>query len=190
MANEEIFNDVLDEGEKVVAVLTPNHKKFWAFFNWMYFWCAPAWFLPALALITAMVCTDEGVKNPALSAGLTVGVSVGALVLAYLIAFMFAKITLRKRFYGYSNKRILIRCGIIGVDYKVLDYKLLGATTATVGILDKIMGGKTGYLRFGSASSPIVNAGGVVGGGFVFSHVDKPYELLKEIKAIMNKIEK
>jgi hypothetical protein len=193
MANEEIFNDVLDEGEKVAAVLTPNRKKYWAFFNWVYFWCLPSWFVPAIALMTALIFADKEVKNAGLSAGILIAAAIGIMVLAYLIAFWLAKVTLKKRFYGYSNKRILIRCGIIGVDYKVLDYKLLGATTATVGLLDKIMGSKTGYLRFGSASSPIITAsfgGQSLGGGFVFSHVDNPYELLREIKKTINQVEK
>ena len=62
-----------------------------------------------------------------------------------------------------------------------------------VGVLDRMLGGKTGYITFGSASSPIL--GGAMSGqiglgaGFVFAHIDMPYELLREIKKVMNSAE-
>jgi len=190
MENNEVFNDILDDGEKVVAVIKPNKKKFWAFFNWMYFWIVTSWLVPTI-IIMDVAFWFESYRG--LLIGLTTGIGFACLIIPYIISILLAKASYVKRFYGYSNKRILIRCGIIGVNYKVLDYKLLGATTADVGVLDRIMGGKTGWLRFGSASAPIVNSLGANGfglGGFTFSHIDKPYELLKEIKRVIIASEK
>jgi hypothetical protein len=186
-----IFNDILDDGEKIVAVMRPNRRKFWAFFNWIYFWATASWIIPTAAMLVLIWCfadEPEITANLALANWLTIGISAACLILPYAIAVPFGMTTLAKRYYAYSNKRILIRCGIIGVDYKVLDYKLLGATTVTVGVLDRMMGGKTGYIRFGSASSPIITSlsSGMLSGGFTFAHVDSPYALLKEIKRIID----
>jgi hypothetical protein len=190
MEDNKIFDDILDDGEKIVAVVRPNKKKFWAFFNWLFFWVWSSWLIPTIAIMAVAFWFDKDIKpHRVLAVNLTVWIGVASIILPYIVCVFLCKTTLKKRYYAYSNKRILIRCGIIGVNYKVLDYKLLGATTADVGVLDKIMGAKTGWLRFGSASAPIVNALGSSGlglGGFTFSHIDKPYELLREIKRTIN----
>lgn len=189
MENKEIFNDVLDEGEVVLNVLRPNKKKYWAFFNWMYFWAMGSWLL-IIAFVTPAIAIDMDAKGLEILWISLVLIALLALFYfaGYFVSRVFASLAFKKRHYAYTNKRIIIRCGIIGVDYRVLDYKLLGATTVTVGVLDRMMGGKTGYIRFGSASSPIVGTygNGMGFGGFTFSHVDMPYDLLKEIKKIMN----
>jgi len=194
MDNKEIFNDILDDGEKIIAVIRPNEKKFWAYFNWMYFWAVASWLFPTIFLMDIAFWFDKDMeKSRVIAVAFTTGIGIACLIIPYIISFILAKTTLNKRYYAYSNKRILIRCGVIGVNYKVLDYKLLGATTADVGVLDRMLGGKTGWLRFGSASAPIVNSFGNPGlglGGFTFSHINNPYELLREIKRTINKEEK
>jgi membrane protein YdbS with pleckstrin-like domain len=192
MENKEIFNDVLDEGEQIIAVMKPNKRKYWAFFNWMVFWAVGSWLPIVMIVVPFGVIFGEGVRGMS-AFWIIFGVElicVFSWVITYIISRIFANLAYDKRFYAYSNKRILIRCGIIGVDYRVLDYKLLGATTVCVGVLDRMQGGKTGYLRFGSASSPILGGGAAMSGfgssGYIFAHVDKPYDLLREIKKIMN----
>jgi hypothetical protein len=190
----EIFNDILDDGERVIAVVRPNKKKYWAFFHWMYFFAMTSWLVPTVAVVCLAFWLDpEEEVNRAIACWVTLGIGIASWVIPYIISAILAQAAFKKRYYGYSNRRILIRCGIIGVDYKVLDYKLLGATTATVGVLDRMMGGKTGWLRFGSASSPITSiagTGGLAFGAFTFAHVDSPYNLLKDIKKVINAAEK
>lgn len=74
-------------------------------------------------------------------------------------------------YYAYTNKRLIVRSGIIGVDFKTLDYPFITATSVDVGFLDKIQKSTTGTISFKSPSSSIR-----------FQYVVQPYDLLKEIK--------
>lgn len=79
-------------------------------------------------------------------------------------------------YYAYTNKRLIVRSGMIGVDYQSLEYKDLTSTATTVNFLDKWC--KTGSLEFISPSThdkPIK-----------FNFIHNPYEVMKEIKEYIN----
>ena len=57
--------------------------------------------------------------------------------------------------YGISGSRLLIKDGVIGVDYRTPELKNIGATDVNVGLVDKIIGKNTGTLSFGSNASPM-----------------------------------
>jgi membrane protein YdbS with pleckstrin-like domain len=186
---KEMFNDIVDENEKIIEVLKPNTQKFW----WnvgviLSFGILLMVFIVAIPLFAAY-CSDEITMW---GFWLTIIITGTISLFAILITILFASQAFRKRFYAYSDKRILIRSGVIGVDFKVLEYKLLGAMTVNVNVIDKILGGKTGTIRFGSASSPIMryHNGAAAMNAFTFSHVEKPYQLLRDIKKAINKEEK
>jgi len=112
-----------------------------------------------------------------------------ALILSWPIIYPFYRAWYKKRAYAVTNKRIIVRGGIIGVDFKFLEYKSINATTVNVGITDKVSKTNTGTITFGSPASPIgmVNANGIVSNPFVFMHIENPYEEHKFIKQIINK---
>ena len=178
-----MFDDVIDENEELIAVLKPNARKFW--------WFTGVWLFMGIIFFNAMiifpVCASywSGEITEIWSVWLTVIIMGAVSLFAILLTILLASQAFQKRYYAYSNKRILIRSGVIGVDFSVLEYKLLGAMTVNVNVIDKILGGKTGTIRFGSASSPIMGFGGGKASGmnaFTFSHIEKPYQLLREIK--------
>ena len=107
-----------------------------------------------------------------------------------LIAFIMLLTALHYKnvYYAYSNKRIIIRSGIFGVDYKSLDMSMIGATDVYVSLLDKIMKKNTGSLTFGSAASPV--GGSNNASGYRFNHVTAPYETCKEIKSYIDSYKK
>ena len=88
-----------------------------------------------------------------------------------------------KTVYAVTNKRVLIRTGYIGVDYKSLDYSMVGAFTVNVNWIDKLLRKNTGSLSFGSMASPMTN--GTVA-KFNFTYIDNPYEIYKEIKELID----
>ena len=93
---------------------------------------------------------------------------------------MFTAIYYKNLYYAYSNKRIIIRSGIFGVDYRSLDMGMIGAVNVYVSLYDKIIHKNTGSISFGSTASPMVSAKG--GSSYNFSHIVMPYETCKEIK--------
>ena len=92
----------------------------------------------------------------------------------------------KKTFYAYTNKRVIMRTGVIGVDYKSLDIKMIGAIDVYVSFFDKLVHKDTGSLRSGSMSSPINGQASA----FIFSHIEKPYENYKKIKEFIEEQKK
>ena len=86
-------------------------------------------------------------------------------------------------YYAYTNKRVIIRKGIFGVDYKSLDMSMIGAVDVSVTLLDKIVHKNTGTIAFGSMANPMGNQNGFM---FKFAHVYNPYETYKEIKTVID----
>ena len=88
-----------------------------------------------------------------------------------------------KTLFAVTNKRILIRTGYIGVDYKGLDYDTIGALTVNVNWLDKLLKKDTGTLSFGSMASPMINTANYK---FSFLYIKNPYEVYREVKSIID----
>ena len=144
---EHLFNDILDKDEQIVKVIKPSKSRYLK---------APIMpfaipiFWPHLILF--MVLT------------------LFTLPFFYLHGY-------KNLYYAYTNKRLLIRKGIIGVDYKTLDYKHITASSVNVGFLDKGRHITTGTLTFQSPTTSIK-----------FNYVENPYDLLREIKEYMNTV--
>lgn len=176
---EGIFDLVLEKDEKVIETFKPNKFKtyFKAIFNF-------TWILIlALAPLAIGLFVPEEGMDPAKPIWSLV--PIGAFVLGEILFVLFLNMYYKKTFYAYTNKRVLIRTGIVGVDYKSLDLKSVGAMDVYVSLLDKMLGKNTGTLRFGSMSSPM-NSGV---SSYQFAHIQNPYEIYKKIKEFKGSIE-
>lgn len=184
---EEVFSQILDDNEKVLKIIKPN--KFALYFKNML-----ACFLLGLftlgfvcfGFIMSLFEETDGVtpitneRDITASVLICIGILAGILLVALLLTWLFAHIYYKNVYYAYTNKRILIRKGIFGVDYKSLDIKMIGASTVTVSLIDKIIRKNTGTINFGSMASPINGTTSV--NNFILSNVVDPYGLYKEIK--------
>lgn len=180
---KEVFNDILDKNEEILNVYKPNKLKL--FLSVLAGWLlSTIWiFVPiffAFAFGEAGADLSQGTLN-------IVIISIaGAYILFFIIAMLFTKIYYNNLYFAYSNKRIIIRKGIIGVDYKSLDMAMIGAVNVNVSVLDKILKQNTGSITFGSMASPVAttNAGGY--GLYRFSNIQMPYEKYREVKTIID----
>ena len=84
-----------------------------------------------------------------------------------------------------TNNRLIIRSGFIGVDYKSIELKYVGLVNVRVDFLDKICGGNTGTITFGSPAIPM-NGQNNSNGAFCFKCVDNPYEVYKIVKGYVS----
>ena len=98
---------------------------------------------------------------------------------------LLTKLSYNKRFYAYTNKRIIIQNGFIGIDFKSLDLKFIGATEVKVDFLDKLLKRNTGTIKFGSHATP-TNVQGVQ--AFQLVGILDPYNVYKEIKKHMDEV--
>ena len=174
--DKDLFNVILDDDEQVVQVLRPHRGRAW-------FSTIVGLILWSLMLIPFGVCIiifyTPG--SPDLEDTLVVGI--GALVVWALSSLLFAICTALwccKTVYAWTNKRVLIRTGYIGVDYKSLDLNMVGALSVNVNIVDKIMRKNTGTIAFGSMASPMTTQNVA---RFNFSFVHDPYRVYKDVKA-------
>jgi hypothetical protein len=106
------------------------------------------------------------------------------LIIGFPIIYPCYRLYLSKRAYAVTNRRILVRGGIIGIDYKAIGLDSINASTVYVNINDKIARRNTGTLEFGSPSTPIGmrNPQGGRANPFRFVHICNPYEEHKQIQ--------
>ena len=191
MTAEEAFALILDTDEKIVESFKPHKFRFvglgiiWdvirglliALFGGIFF----------LISFFAGEWTDsetgEVVPNGNLIARI-IGISIiGIALLTIAISIVWRLVRYKKIWFCFTNKRIIIRTGFIGVDFQTLDFDMIGAMNVRVDLFDKIVHPNTGTLMFASASSPMTT-NGLPGGksGYMFVNIEQPYEVYKRIK--------
>lgn len=179
---ENLFEHILDDDEKIVKIFKPNKLKLY-FSN---IFCFSIFLLFFLATsILGILIPEEGYDpvNP-----IYVLIPIGIFVFIILLVALFTALYYKNVYYVYTNKRIVIRSGIFGVDYKSLDMAMIGAVDVYVSLIDKILKRNTGSLCFGSMASPMVSGKG--GAAYKFNHIVMPYETCKEIKVAIDSYKK
>ncbi|MCL2444558.1 hypothetical protein FWD07_00355 [Candidatus Saccharibacteria bacterium] len=179
------FDDILERDEKIIQTWKPDKVRFW-------FWHVVGYVVDMAILIFVMIGFvkwdwEWSIFRIDIAAWMIAVVAIVVLI----IEIVLRSLKYKNRLYGYSNKRILVRSGMIGIDYKTLDYKHLTATVVNVGVTDKLLRRNTGALRFGSPSSPI---GGSTSSDetnpYNFRHIVAPYDVMREIKEYIDDQEK
>lgn len=95
-------------------------------------------------------------------------------IIGYIVRF-------KRTIYVVTNKRLIIRSGFIGVDYKSIELKYIGLVNVRVDFLDKLCG-NTGTITFASPAIPLTTNQNNVNGAFAFRCVENPYEVYKKVK--------
>ena len=171
-----LFGPVLDDDEDLIKVYKPNRTKFF-FLNII---STLLMFLLFLAIsILAILFPEDGSKGNPIYILIPVGIFV--LVLALYIAIII--LYYNNLYYACTNKRLIIRSGVFGVDYKSLDISMIGAVDVSVSLVDKILKKNTGSIRFGSMASPINSTNTTP---YKFGHIIDPYETCKYVKNIID----
>lgn len=179
---EKLFENILDQDEKIQKVFKPQKSKF--FFSVLMYWGLTFLFF-ALIGVFAVLFPEEGMEVELIY----LLIPIGAWIVLMLLALMFAAIYYKNIYYAYSNKRIIIRSGIFGVDFKSLDMSMIGAVNVYVSLIDKIVRKNTGSISFGSTASPIAYSQSS-GAAYKFNHISNPYENCKEIKSFIDEYKK
>lgn len=174
---EDKFSLILDDNEKIIEILRPNKVKLIFSVVFSYIILAMLFCVP---LLLAFVF-NETESNFNLWP-----IPVAIFVVIVVVSTIFSLLYYNKTYYAYTNKRLVVRTGIIGVDYKSLDMRTIGAINVYVSLFDKILHKNTGSLHFGSMSSPLNGQNSA----FNFSHITNPYENYKKIKEYIENVEK
>jgi len=187
MTQEEAFSKILDSDETIVESFRPNKFR--------------STIINIIRdILVSLIITGVGVGLLYLSysglkddAGRVMAkepgwIFIGIGLFLLVISIISRIIRYTKCWYCYTNKRIILRSGFIGVDYKTLDYNGIAAIDVRVDLLDKFVKPNTGSIIFGSASAPIVNfsSGSATkngsNSGYIFAYINDPYDVYKRIK--------
>ncbi len=170
---ENVFKNILDDDEVVIKQFKPNKFRF-------HFAVFAIYFL-IVVVFSAFGILPFVFDEPLHSSELTILIIIvsAAVVISLLLVILFSNLTYRKKYFAYTNKRILIQSGVIGIDYKGLDHKMIGALEVRVDVVDKIINKNTGTIKFGSMASPLKGQEQAM---FVFSGIEDPYVVYREIK--------
>lgn len=174
------FNDVIDKDETFLLLEKPNKTKFY----WTVILSIILCFFWIPFMFIGLIFGEDVAENAFLIASVCLA---SAFALTMLIAIPLSMVAYKKAYYAVTNKRIIIRHGIIGVDYRILELRTLGATIVKVGLLDKLIRKNTGTLRFGSPSAQINNAQGSTF-SYSFSGIVNPYDVSRLIRDAAEKI--
>jgi len=179
---EQMFEDVMEKGEKIIKIYRPNGCKFWSFV-WLTYFISVIWlvFIPI-----GLLFNEDGWVGVGTAFWWGLGATLAAVVISMLITWLCGALWMKNRYCAYTDKRILVRGGIIGIDYKSLEFKSLTATVVKVSLLDKMVRKDTGTIKFGSPASPVLSMWGNHSNQYMFNHIEKPYATLREIKEYIN----
>ena len=169
-----LFDNILEKNEKVIKIIKPNKLKL--FISWLGY---ALWVNVFIAIMGISMFLDTNLGWEYYM------IFVGIIVVIFIVTAILAQIYYKNNYFAYTNARILIRSGIIGIDYKSLDMRYVGALNVRVGFWDKVLKQETGTITFGSMSSPMASSKAV---GYNFAHVEKPYELYKEMKQVVEEV--
>jgi hypothetical protein len=174
---ENLFNHILDDDEKIIKIIRPHKGKY--FFSGLFVLGLVYLIFVGIAMMAMMLPDEEtgSVVDP-----IYLLIPVGIFVASMLITWLFMAVYYKNNYFAYTNKRLIIRSGIVGVDYKSLDMSMIGMVNVYVSLLDKIVHKNTGSLTFGSIAS---GTNGIA--NTRFPDIPEPYETCKEIKSAIDK---
>jgi len=100
-------------------------------------------------------------------------------LLAGLFAFLIKVFSFSNTSYSYSDKRVMMRSGFIGTDFKTIDYDKISDIEVTVSVVEKIY--NVGTIRFFSGRTQ-TDEGNTTKLYDSWSAIENPYEVFKMVK--------
>lgn len=87
--------------------------------------------------------------------------------------------------YCFSNKRVMIRAGLVGTNFKAIDYDKISEIEVRINFIESLF--HVGSIRFFSGQTNTIN-GNTTNLYDTWIAVDNPYEVFKLVKQISNDV--
>lgn len=111
------------------------------------------------------------------------GLWFGLLPLAFFLwNFLNRLFSFSNTFYAYSNKRVMMRTGFIGTDFKVIDYDKISDIEVTVSFVERFY--NVGTIKFFSGRTQ-TDEGNTTKLYDTWESIPNPYDVFKEVKQVM-----
>lgn len=186
MKELEELKKILSDDEEVKEYFKPNKKRFVTIniiFSLIFIVIILATLVTIgiLGVLNVIEFTDENGKQD-LVAPIMLLVMAAPLFVFSVLTIIGYVVRYKRTLYVITNKRLIVRSGFIGVDYKSIELKYVGLVNVRVDFLDKISGCNTGTISIASPAIPM-NGQNNANGAFMFRCIDDPYEVYKKVKA-------
>lgn len=180
---------ILDDDEEVKLHYKPNKTRYVVvniLFSLLFLLIAFSgmFVVGLLGVLDVIKFTGEGGERDLLAPIIFLVISAPILLVCILTTIGYI-VRYKRALFVVTNKRLIIRSGFIGVDYKSIELKYVGLVNVRVDFLDKLSGGKTGTITFASAAIPMTNGQNNTNGAFCFACVENPYEVYKQVKSFI-----
>ena len=193
MEKQNVLDDVkriLDNDEVILRNIKPNKKRFILISNLSFaifflLFIIPFTIIGIGGIVGFISFTNETGEKDLL--GPIMFLVFASLPLIFFLIKIISVFPIYKNtYYFVTNKRIIIRSGFIGVDYKALSLKNIIVTNVRVDFLDKLVNPNPGSIIFGSAATQLSADQNSKVSSFMFAHIDNPYDEYKAIKEIID----
>jgi len=196
--NAQIFQQVLMSDEQVLKVFKPHKGRFWAS-RFLGHLPGLLSFMVFGLIVAIMLLVSDAPPEAFIMVLLFLGIFLILPILFFGIELLAGVLWYKNRWYCYTNKRVIIQCGIIGRNYRFLDLNQNMNTFVRISVLDRLVRKNTGSIKFWTMMNPGMNFGGGGGWGagtrggmgtspgfsgsmFYFMYVQNPHEILREIQ--------
>ena len=166
MKEKELFNDVINVDEEIQNVFKPVKAPYLIRYALFLF----VLIIPIIVLTILTVVIHIGF----LYADLMLVVS----FIIYFVTFVMKICNYKNTYYCVTNKRLIIRNGVFGIDFKSVDLKDVEAMDVYVGFFDKCFGKNSGTIVIATYGRPFVNGTA----SFAFVNVGNAYTLCANLK--------
>ena len=187
--NMEEYQDIqamLTEGENLLLTIKPNKKRFTLtssiatlLFSLLF---GSIFLLLGILIVTGVIIGD----GEFITGGIFFIVFGSIPLISAIINVVGRFVRYKNTLYVATDRRLIIRSGFVGVDYKEISIKSIQAINVRVDALDKLVKPNTGTIYFGTTSIPIINDKSGKTTGFQFENIDNPYENYKKLKEIIS----
>ena len=183
---------ILSEGETVELAVKPNRVRatLMAIIASMTLLLFAAGFLVIGILGKAGVITfKDSATGEVDPSGPTWMIVIGAIVAGFwVISAVTTLLRYRSLLYVLTNRRLILRSGIIGLDYASLELTYVQSMNVRVDLLDKLVRPNTGNIVFSSSALPMNTNSSRNGGSapFAFNYVSDPYGLFKRLQTAVD----
>ena len=201
----EIFNQVLLQGEQVIKTFRPHKGRFWLSRLSHLIGLIPFMLFPTIILVLllnnwgpfALMEGETYFPGFSLILGGLIGAMVGIPVFFFGIEAVFSIFWYKNRLYCFTNKRVMIQCGVFGRNFRFMDLQWATNSFVQISVLDRMLGKNTGSIKFSSMGNPMMNMnqmGGMggpsmMGAMFYFLYVVNPHDILREIQEQANALQ-
>lgn len=171
------FESVKDKDEEILWIGKPT------FIPYIFSGLGAGLFTLAFGVIWILISLNAKLENA--SSGITSGGInyfwlYGLIPLAYgLYVFLNKIFSFSNTAYGYSNKRVMMRTGFIGTDFKTIDYDKISDIEVTVNIIERMY--NVGSIRFFSGRTQ-THKNHTTKLYDVWCAIENPYEIFKLVK--------